>query len=160
VHSPTATRPGPLSETVGRGFERRGYRLATTARPRELPALLEVYPHTALLSLLGAERRVPYKIARSRRYWPEEPPEGRRARLLAQWRTILEALRGRAGIEISPRVFALPARCTSFSGMKRYEDALDAILCAWVGAEFLRDRADPLGDDTAAIWTPHRASLG
>ncbi len=36
------------------------------------------------------------------------------------------------------------------SEMKRYEDALDAIVCAWVGIEFLRECAYPLGDETAA----------
>lgn len=156
VHSPTPARPGPLSETVRRGFRQQGFRLATTAVPRTLPALLEVYPHTALLSLLGADRRVPYKVARSRKYWPTEPPGRRRSRLLSQWRTILEALRN-AGIELSPRVFALPAECASFSEMKRYEDGLDAIVCAWVGLQFLHGRADALGDETGAIWTPRRA---
>jgi hypothetical protein len=38
--------------------------------------------------------------------------------------------------------------------MKRYEDALDAILCAWVAIEFLEGNAEPLGDEQAAIWTP------
>jgi predicted RNase H-like nuclease len=117
-----------------------------------------VYPHTALLSLLGADYRVPYKISRSRKYWPIALPETRRASLLSRWRTILEALGRSAGVVIPPRVFALPTQFASFSQMKRYEDALDAIICAWVGIEFLRNRADPLGDETAAIWTPRRAS--
>ena len=35
---------------------------------------------------------------------------------------------------------------------KRYEDALDAVVCAWIGREFLAGRAKPYGDDTAAVW--------
>lgn len=154
VHSPSPARPGRLSDAVRRGFRREGFHLATTALPRTGPALLEVYPHTALLSLLVAQRRVAYKVSRSRQYWPADSRDRRRARLLAQWRTILEALRRDAGLAISPRLFTIPASCPSFAEMKRYEDALDALVCAWVAIEFLRDRADPLGDETAAIWTP------
>jgi hypothetical protein len=38
--------------------------------------------------------------------------------------------------------------------MKGYEDAIDALICCWVGAEFLMGRAKPYGDTDAAIWIP------
>jgi predicted RNase H-like nuclease len=159
AHSPTPARPGRLTDVVRRGFEEEGFHLATTTLPQALPALVEVYPHTALLALLRADCRVPYKVSKSRKYWPTEAPDRRRDLLLSRWRTILEALRLSAGIEISSRVFELPTSCSSFSEMKRYEDALDALVCAWVAIEFLNNRADPLGDDTAAIWTPRVGRL-
>jgi hypothetical protein len=40
------------------------------------------------------------------------------------------------------------------SSLKRYEDSLDALVCAWVGAEHLAGRTVPYGDSTAAIWCP------
>jgi predicted RNase H-like nuclease len=42
----------------------------------------------------------------------------------------------------------------SASGLKRYEDALDALVCAWVGAKYLLGEAVAYGDGTAAIWVP------
>ena len=37
---------------------------------------------------------------------------------------------------------------------KAVENALDAVICAWVGYEYANDRAENLGDRIAAIWTP------
>jgi predicted RNase H-like nuclease len=99
--------------------------------------------------LLKAPRRVAYKVSRSRRYWPDETPAGRRERLLEAWHTILAALQQRIEVPLE-----LPSSFASFSEMKRYEDALDAILCAWVAIEFLKGNAEALGDEQAAIWTP------
>jgi predicted RNase H-like nuclease len=42
----------------------------------------------------------------------------------------------------------------STSGLKRYEDSLDALVCSWVGAKYLLGEAEPYGDGTAAIWVP------
>lgn len=149
THSPTPARPGPISDAVRRGFEAHGFALATGGSRPDSRALLEVFPHTALLALLGAPRRVAYKVSRSRRYWPDETPAGRRERLLVAWRTILMALQQRIEVPLE-----LPGSFASFSEMRRYEDALDAILCAWVAIEFLKGNAEPLGDEQAAIWTP------
>jgi hypothetical protein len=38
--------------------------------------------------------------------------------------------------------------------LKRYEDTLDALVCAWLGFRFLAGKTLPLGDETAAIWCP------
>jgi predicted RNase H-like nuclease len=40
----------------------------------------------------------------------------------------------------------------SFAELKRYEDGLDALLCAWVGIKYLDGDVVAYGDDTAAIW--------
>jgi len=75
VHSPTSQRPGPIAHLSCRGFAARGYPLATTATiSGSCPALVEVFPHTALLTLLGDTYRVPYKIAKAARYWPKLSP--------------------------------------------------------------------------------------
>ena len=37
---------------------------------------------------------------------------------------------------------------------KAVENALDAVICAWIGYEYANDRAESLGDRIAAIWTP------
>jgi predicted RNase H-like nuclease len=148
THSPSRDRPGPLSAAIRDGFAASGFRLATRpSSPR--PALLEVYPHPALLSLTGAEERLRYKVSRSGRYWPDAPAASRRERLVAQWDAILRHLRRRVSLDLElPRAFA------TFAAMKRYEDAIDAVVCAWVAIRFLDGEARPFGDDDAAIWCP------
>jgi len=70
THSPTATRPGRLADEVRAGFGNRGFPLRTADDGSgRTPALIEVYPHTTLLGLVGAEYRVPYKVSKTKRYW-------------------------------------------------------------------------------------------
>ncbi|HYD40662.1 MAG TPA: DUF429 domain-containing protein [Anaeromyxobacter sp.] len=150
VHSPTDPRLAATSERIHRMFIERSFTLATTQARAHPRSLLEVFPHTALLALLPSEYRVPYKVARAGRYWPARSPVQRRSALLAQWRRIHAALAGRiAGIALP-----VPGTPPKAGRMKRYEDALDAVLCAWAGVEFLAGRAQAYGDATATIWTP------
>ncbi len=38
--------------------------------------------------------------------------------------------------------------------LKRFEDALDSLICAWTGVVYLAGRCQTFGDCEAAIWTP------
>jgi len=152
THSPNAERPGPIADQLRADFDAAGFPLATsTVVSKRAPALIEVYPHPALLTLLKVDDRLPYKAARLRRYWPKLSPVERRANLLVQWRDILTALRGQiGGIHLD-----LPdPELTRAGELKRYEDALDALICCWVGVEYLLGRANPFGDANGAIWIP------
>lgn len=147
VHTPSAERPGPIADAMHAGFATRGYRLATTAPRRPRRAMLEVFPHAAVIQLLAADYRVPYKLARASKYWPERTAEERRRAILAAWRRIRRALaRDIAGI-----AFRVPA-LGPLAQLKRYEDALDAIVCAWVGIQYLAGRVRAHGDATSAVW--------
>ena len=44
-------------------------------------------------------------------------------------------------------------------GAKQREDALDALICAWVGACMVDHEALGCGDDDAAIWIPYRPQV-
>jgi predicted RNase H-like nuclease len=149
VHSPSADRPGPIADALRAALGRRGFPLACSdATPGTIPALLEVYPHTALLRLLEASYRVPYKAGKTAAFWPDADLSTRRHRLLDVWGKILAALSDRiAGI-----VLEVPPVGT-MSHLKRYEDVLDAIICAWTGTEYLRGALTAHGDATGAIWT-------
>ncbi len=153
AHSPTPARPGPLGARISDALSAAGYELATTATlspgGRQF---LEVYPHPALLSLLRRSQRVPYKVGKSRKYWPGEPVPGRFRNLLSEFSAIHDAL---AKVFDGLRL-ELPetAAVKNLSALKRYEDALDALVCAWVGVEHLAGRTVPLGNDDAAIWCP------
>lgn len=151
THSPNATRPGPTGERLSRAFATGGFALATHGScPR--PALIEVYPHVALLGLMRCDHRLPYKVGKARKYWPGASVPERRRRLLDGWQQVLERLAETIGDVSLP----LPpvSEEGSLASLKRYEDALDALVCAWVGVQYLEGQAVPLGDETAAIWVP------
>jgi predicted RNase H-like nuclease len=153
THSPSAVRPGRVSDDLRRGFENEGFALATSPAHLPLRALLEVHPHAALVRLMREERRLPYKLARLRQYYPGASAAERRARLLATWRRIARAV----GSEVEGTGALLPMRrlaALPVARLKAVEDALDAVICAWVGAEVARGNADAFGDESAAIWVP------
>lgn len=153
AHSPTSSRPGIVGAALCQQLAARGYSIATADTPAGTTRrLVEVYPHVSLLELLTRERRVPYKLAKSLKYWPATTVRTRIERLLAEMETIDRALRkGIAGIDIR-----LPSAGSvgALSGLKRYEDALDALVCCWSGIQYVNCNAIPLGDNECAIWCP------
>lgn len=90
--TPNSERPGPIGERLSAAFRCAGYPLATSdQRSGETPRLVEVYPHPALLSFLGRDRRVPYKVSKAKRYWPDESRTGRIEKLLSEFAAIRDA---------------------------------------------------------------------
>ncbi len=153
VHSPTRERPGAVGGALTQGFVGAGFGIATAKTPPGTARrLLEVYPHPALVLLLNADYRVAYKVGKARKYWPDKPVGERASLLLEQLARILAAL----SAEIDGIALTLPApgRVASLAGLKPFEDALDALVCAWVGARYLAGKARAYGDATAAIWVP------
>lgn len=150
THSPSATRPGTLSDRLRMDLERRGFPLVTEGTSR--PALIEVYPHIALLRLCEASMRLEYKVSKARKYWKDTSVPQRIERLLAVWNGIVVALER----ELGPLPLALPRpdEVRSLSALKRHEDALDAVVCAYVGVLYATGRAEAFGDEDAVIWGP------
>jgi predicted RNase H-like nuclease len=150
THSPSATRPGSLSEALTDALARAGFPLLT--EKGEPPGLIEVYPHPALIELAGAAERLPYKYSKVRRYWPSSSSSERRNWLYQQWTDITALLeRHITGVEAALK--GLPENASALR-MKAYEDMLDAIVCAWVGTCFLEGKAIAFGDADSAIWIP------
>ncbi len=157
AHTPSVVRPGPLGAALSTAFSRLGYPVANAAMVSGTqPSLVEVYPHPALLALLNRPRRVPYKVSKAGKYWPDQTVGERIALLLAEFHNIERALAGVLG----PFEVPLPhgTSISQLAGLKRYEDALDALVCCWVGMLYATGMAVPLGDSTGAVWCP-RASL-
>ena len=127
-----------------------GYRLEVS-EPGEY-TVIEVYPHPALLSLLGRNYRIPYKVSRSLRYWPSLSVQERADHLVGEFKYIYAGLS--SVLHGLPCEFLPSPPYKSLSFLKRYEDALDALVCAWVGTRYLDRHADHYGDDDAAIWIP------
>jgi predicted RNase H-like nuclease len=127
-----------------------GYQLAvvgTALNPRQV---IEVYPHAAVLRLLGAGYRVPYKIGRIRQYWPDATPADRLKKLRGELTRILDALQP----HISEIPLELPPVDATVAQLKQFEDALDGVICAWIGTQYLEGRCKAYGDQSAAIWVP------
>ena len=154
AHSPSALRPGVLGAELSNQFRDAGYHLVTSVdngEPRR--KFIEVYPHPALLALLRAPYRIPYKVQKSSRYWPGMSVRERIVRLLSQFHQIRAAICS----EIEGVVIELPSAeaMRSLSSLKRYEDALDALVCGWVAMQFAQGNAIAYGDATAAVWIPN-----
>ena len=158
VHSPSAERPGAIADQLRADFEALGVPLHTSSGDPAAPALIECYPHVALLALLKRNYRVPYKVSRSAQYWKEEqPPVAERIRrLLAEFTAIHQALSQR--ISAIPLTLPQPHEVTTVSSLKPLEDMLDALICAWIGIEHLEGRTVGVGDSTAAIWVPDQSA--
>lgn len=93
THSPTRERPGHIGETLRADLEAQGYELATTAtRAGTTGQILEVFPHTGILDLLSEDYRVPYKVNKAKRYWPDRSVQERRKLLFENQHRILDAL--------------------------------------------------------------------
>jgi predicted RNase H-like nuclease len=153
AHSPNGVRPGALGMALTQGFAAAGYPVATScSAPGTVSRLVEVYPHPALLRLLRADYRVPYKVSKSTKYWRELGMRERIGKLCCVFQQIQDAL----AQEISAIGLILPSleQVPSLSHLKRYEDALDALVSAWVGIKYLARDVRVFGDHTAAIWVP------
>ena len=155
THSPNDTRPGVISETLLNELVALGYNLAVNYSNASDPgnSVIEVYPHPALLRLLNRDFRVPYKTGGTLRYWPELTAMGnRKDRLIEEFECIHAGLSN--VIHEIPDFLPKSLYVGTFAFLKRYEDALDALVCAWVGARYLENCAKPYGDKNAAIWVP------
>lgn len=152
THSPSVVCPGQLGHRFQNLLLQEGYPL-NTSLPFTDNALIETYPHPVILKLVNALKRVPYKAGKSKKYWPDNTVAERKQLLLQKLSLILDNLNQRIGdIDlVLPEVNDVP----SISFLKRYEDALDALVCCWVGMETVAGRADAHGDDDAAIWVPN-----
>ena len=150
THSPSASRPGHISDELRESFEWVGYRLCTDNIV--LPGLIEVYPHPALVELSGASERVLYKAAKVRLYWPLASRLERRDMLLRQWADIVDSLEIQiAGVSAALSPLEMNA---SRIVLKAYEDIPDAVICAWVAICSLEGLAIPYGDKDSEIWIP------
>ena len=150
THSPSSLRPGALSDQMRADFHRCGFELATTRCEVSNRSLIEVYPHTAMLSLMESVDRVPYKVSKTRKYWPDDLAHIRVCKIIE----ILSNIQQRLSLFIGGIEIENFKSAKSLSDLKQVEDKLDSLACAWVGILALEGKATPLGDSNAAIWVP------
>jgi predicted RNase H-like nuclease len=154
VHSPTRDRPGAISDALSACFATIGFPVCV-----DPPAhgLIEVYPHAALIELMGEKERLPYKAGKTTIYWRGLLLEERHRKLRALWARIVEAL----DAHIAGVAAKLPVPASTDAGwrLKTFEDKLDAVVCAAVAIAAPNGEAVPIpdGDEEGAIWVPKSA---
>jgi predicted RNase H-like nuclease len=158
THSPSEVRPGEVGSELTRRFKELGYPVATVETPVGTTYVLaEVYPHPALLHLLGKDFRYKYKIGRANEYWPEKSAEDRRRRIVKNWRKIVDELSVTIGKIELPFPSKTDLENYPSTSLKRFEDALDALIGGWVGIKYLEGDVTAYGDESAAIWIPPKS---
>ena len=133
THSPSPLRPGQLGAALAQQFMVAGFDMATTATAPGTPRrLVEVYPHPALLALLGRDMRVPYKVSKSCSYWPGARIEVRIARLLAEFEAILDGPGGPHRRDKRAAPAAAGRRNLEFAEALRGCDRRPGVLLGWL----------------------------
>ena len=170
VHSPSAERPGAVGVQLHKALEQAGLSLLTTlttlttsesasASPApEGQWFFETYPHAAIIELLKLSRRLPYKVGKRSSFWPYAPAETR-----WRWAAVqLDVLRAGLDQVIEGVAAAVPSAQELLGAiekrrgplLKGVEDALDAVVCAWVAHELQAGRTQAFGDADGAILLP------
>ena len=150
AHSPIKTRPGPIGEALFNACADAGYTLATDPQGLNTPALIEVYPHPALLALMGKDYRLPYKTGKTRTYWPGKDIAER----IYELRAVMDGILTRLKLQFAGIPLAECPECPTLRGLKQTEDQIDALICCWTGVLAIEGEAVALGDQDAAIWVP------
>jgi len=162
THTPSAGCPGPVSAALFQQLSESGYHWMNAIEHvqlnRQIQCFLETYPHPVIVEMLGLEKRLCYKVAKRQRYWPNLTPDERWRNIVSELDRLHSALASRIGgfADIVPKACAILAAVPKSKGavFKGIEDALDAVVCALVGYEFLAGRAVGFGDQYSAIWVP------
>jgi hypothetical protein len=92
-------------------------------------------------------------VAHRNRYWPKSSLDLRKLNLLENFKKLLDALKG----QITNIDIPLPKLSSdlTFASLKKFEDVLDALVCGWVGIQFLEKKnIKAFGDSSSAIWVP------
>jgi len=150
VHSPIPQRPGDWGWMCVSVLKEKGYHCKINTQDGD-KTFAEVYPHTALLKLIRSSRRIPYKVGRSGKYWPDKSTLERKQGIVQQLNRIQDRLFEE--LKLTEPKLLIHARLKG-TELKVLEDRLDALICAWASYEILEGRFLPYGDAEAAIWNP------
>lgn len=164
THTPSAKRPGYVSTALFRQLSESGYDWMNVTKElypgNQGQCFLETYPHPVIVEMLGLDKRLPYKVARRSKYWPDLKPNERWQKIALE----LDHLRAALASRISGIEDRIPVACSLLDStpkskhavLKGVEDTLDAVVCAFVGCEFLAGHSTPFGDPESTIWIPCR----
>ena len=102
----------------------------------------------------GRGGRLPYKLSRRRKNFPKLDPGRQLEAVRTEWIGILDSLKGESDIALDTEDVIKTLR-----HLKAWEDVSDAIVCCWVGLQWLKGRARPYRDKVGAIWVPEGSHI-
>lgn len=158
VHSPSADNTA-VSGMVYEQLTVAGYDLLLEANQRcfRSGAFMEVYPHIAIIKMLGLDYRLAYKVQKRSSYWKNYTSEERLENVFNSLELLRDGLNNNIeGVQdIIPPIREIVQKVgSSISLIKSYEDMIDAIVCAWMGYKYVIGTATGYGDDHGVIWGP------
>jgi predicted RNase H-like nuclease len=151
AHSPNSKYPGITSTEIYEQLSELGYSLSTKDNIFKSKTFIETYPHPVIIRYLKLDYRLAYKVAKRKKYYPDDTPQVGNEKVKNTLIELWEYLAAR----ISNINLIFPKtnlNTISPSQLKKQEDILDAIICCLVGVDFHIDNVDCFGDKDAAIW--------
>ena len=162
THTPTGETLSKVSNKIFRQLSSVGYRWINANEAffskTQKACFIEVYPHPAIIEMLDLDKRLPYKVAKRSNYWPNSTASERWIKVALELDKLHSGLATRIK-GINDKILKASEIIKAVSRprgvlLKGLEDALDAIVCAWVGSEFLAGRTEAFGDQDSTIWIP------
>lgn len=147
--------PNPTSLTLSTRLQEKGFKhLMPAVRGRWQ---LECYPHPAIIEIFGLSERLPYKKGRV-----AEKKQGQ-ANLAKHIKSLEESQTLRLKIEKGAEQFLNEKRIFSNKGadLKKNEDALDSIICAYIGALYASSVSEKTfgSIETGYIYVPQQKCI-
>lgn len=150
THSPNEIRPGYISEIIFSQLKELGYEW-NGGRSK---SFIEVYPHTGIIELFHYNYRLPYKVQKRSKYWPNSSSEQRLRNIILNLNELRQNL-VKYIPNLAEKLHELsPYKTYSVKYLKGYEDLLDAIVCSLTGCFYLMNKAKGYGDRGSTIWVP------
>lgn len=150
THSPSESRPGPISELIFKQLQQLKYEW----NGRGNKSFIEVYPHTGIIELFHYNYRLPYKVQKRSKYWPNATSEQRLKNVIINLNMLRQNLSDYIQNLLELLQELQPNNSYSTKYLKGYEDVLDAIVCALTGCFYLGNKIKGFGDRTSIIWVP------
>lgn len=156
THNPNEDRPGLISVELYKYVTEFGYLWMTNGMQHTNKSLIEVYPHTAIIEYLGLDYRYEYKVSKKNSYksWALLTAFQKQEKLIRN----LEYLISQLSIRV-PNIFDFFIKLNSETQytqaqLKGYEDAIDSVICAITGFDFILGNVIGFGNNEGTIWVP------
>lgn len=157
THNPNENRPGLISLELFNDLSGSGYQWITKDMLPQDKSFIEVYPHTAIIEYLDLGYRYEYKVSKKNKFktWASLSASQKNEKLILNLQFLVDELAKRI-----PNIYDFfmrldPMNTYSINQLKGYEDAIDSVICALVGIDFVFGMACGYGDEQGTIWVPN-----
>jgi len=161
THNPNEERPGMISVKLYDFMIENGYNWMTNGMKHFSNSLIEVYPHTAIIEYLDLDYRYEYKVSKKNKYksWSHLSATQKQDNLIRNLNYLVFSLSKRV-----PNIYDFFEELSldikhKQSQLKGYEDALDSVICALTGIDFIVGNVVGFGNEKGTIWVPKQLRI-